>query len=579
MTKDQRDFDLRSIVKFEITKGQWVLAALSLLSIIALGFSTLAQSTSTVEKSAQLSNIETPAATIIFTQRETLVYATRLAQWSNGGTTRREVQIARNLLAQRLAVIDTSGRSMGSRAHATYWSALKASDVVVAKSPAGILPESMHKEINSEVSPIIDEILLEARKLVVSYQRLIDEEAQVALDESARKDLYSLVFFYSSLFFAGLFLLLNVLTNFRNYRRAGIMLDEEQKRLDETRHELQIAQSTVDELQKLNDAKNAFIATVNHELRTPLTSIIGYIDIMREERIKEGKTDLSQHLDILDRNAQILLNIVESMLTLIKIDSDQMPLSLEKVWLNEVIDNAIFTMKPQANKSLITMRLESDDEYFVEGDAGLLTQVFINLLGNAVKFSPADSSILISVGSIKKTTGVEYAKISVTDSGIGIPEEDLGQLFTRFFRAKNAVSEHFQGTGLGLSIVAQVLQRHNGEIEVQSTEGSGTTFTILIPLFLTSDEKLIRERRGEVLKRAIAAIESSTPSTMCAISHEMGGALGFYGFSSVGADLVEYSRTLTDGEPLSLEAFDKSREFFLNSLNSELKKIEGGTNG
>jgi signal transduction histidine kinase len=357
------------------------------------------------------------------------------------------------------------------------------------------------------------------------------------------------------------------------------MLDEEQKRLDETRHELQIAQSTVDELQKLNDAKNAFIATVNHELRTPLTSIIGYIDIMREERIKEGKTDLSQHLDILDRNAQILLNIVESMLTLIKIDSDQMPLSLEKVWLNEVIDNAIFTMKPQANKSLITMRLESDDEYFVEGDAGLLTQVFINLLGNAVKFSPADSSILISVGSIKKTTGVEYAKISVTDSGIGIPEEDLGQLFTRFFRAKNAVSEHFQGTGLGLSIVAQVLQRHNGEIEVQSTEGSGTTFTILIPLFLTSDEKLIRERRGEVLKRAIAAIESSTPSTMCAISHEMGGALGFYGFSSVGADLVEYSRTLTDGEPLSLEAFDKSREFFLNSLNSELKKIEGGTNG
>jgi signal transduction histidine kinase len=508
-----------------------------------------------------------------------LVYATRLAQWSNGGTTRREVQIARNLLAQRLAVIDTSGRSMGSRAHATYWSALKASDVVVAKSPAGILPESMHKEINSEVSPIIDEILLEARKLVVSYQRLIDEEAQVALDESARKDLYSLVFFYSSLFFAGLFLLLNVLTNFRNYRRAGIMLDEEQKRLDETRHELQIAQSTVDELQKLNDAKNAFIATVNHELRTPLTSIIGYIDIMREERIKEGKTDLSQHLDILDRNAQILLNIVESMLTLIKIDSDQMPLSLEKVWLNEVIDNAIFTMKPQANKSLITMRLESDDEYFVEGDAGLLTQVFINLLGNAVKFSPADSSILISVGSIKKTTGVEYAKISVTDSGIGIPEEDLGQLFTRFFRAKNAVSEHFQGTGLGLSIVAQVLQRHNGEIEVQSTEGSGTTFTILIPLFLTSDEKLIRERRGEVLKRAIAAIESSTPSTMCAISHEMGGALGFYGFSSVGADLVEYSRTLTDGEPLSLEAFDKSREFFLNSLNSELKKIEGGTNG
>jgi signal transduction histidine kinase len=579
MDKVQRDFNLRSIARFEITKGQWVIATLALLSILALGFSTLAQSNSTVKKSAQLSNVETPAATIIFTQRETLVYATRLAQWSNGGTTRREVQIARNLLAQRLAVIDISGRSMGTRAQASYWAALKASDEVVADSPAGILPESMHRQINAEVSPIIDEILLEARKLVVSYQRTIDKEAQTALDESARKDLYSLIFFYSSFFFAGIFLLLNVLTNFRNYRRAGIALDDEQKRLDETLRELQIAQSTVDELQKLNDAKNAFIATVNHELRTPLTSIIGYIDLMREERIKEGKTEPSQNLDILNRNAQILLNIVESMLTLIKLDSNQMPLKLDKVWFNEVVENAIFTMKPQADKSHITMRLESDDDYFVEGDAGLLTQVFINLLGNAVKFSPAESSILISIGSTKKANGAEYAKVSVSDSGIGIPAEDLEQLFTRFFRAKNAVLEHFQGTGLGLSIVAQVLQRHHGEIEVESIEGTGTTFTVFIPLFLSSDEKLIRERRGDVLKRAIVAIEGSSPLTIRSIAHEMGGALGFYGFPSAGSDLVEYSRTLSDEVPLSLEDFENSRTSFLTTLNSELEKIEGGSNG
>jgi signal transduction histidine kinase len=468
---------------------------------------------------------------------------------------------------------------MGTRAQASYWAALKASDEVVADSPAGILPESMHRQINAEVSPIIDEILLEARKLVVSYQRTIDKEAQTALDESARKDLYSLIFFYSSFFFAGIFLLLNVLTNFRNYRRAGIALDDEQKRLDETLRELQIAQSTVDELQKLNDAKNAFIATVNHELRTPLTSIIGYIDLMREERIKEGKTEPSQNLDILNRNAQILLNIVESMLTLIKLDSNQMPLKLDKVWFNEVVENAIFTMKPQADKSHITMRLESDDDYFVEGDAGLLTQVFINLLGNAVKFSPAESSILISIGSTKKANGAEYAKVSVSDSGIGIPAEDLEQLFTRFFRAKNAVLEHFQGTGLGLSIVAQVLQRHHGEIEVESIEGTGTTFTVFIPLFLSSDEKLIRERRGDVLKRAIVAIEGSSPLTIRSIAHEMGGALGFYGFPSAGSDLVEYSRTLSDEVPLSLEDFENSRTSFLTTLNSELEKIEGGSNG
>jgi signal transduction histidine kinase len=579
MQREKKDYDLRSIAKFQITKGQWFLALLALFSILALGFSTLIQSNSTVKQSSMLSNVETPAASIIFTQRETLVYATRLAQWSNGGATRRTVQIARNLLAQRLAVIDISGRSMGDRAQPSYWAALKASDAVVAKSDPGILPESIHTKVSGEISPIIDDILSEARKLVVSYQRSIDKENAQAIKEAAHKDLISLIFFYLSLFFSGLFLLLNVLTNFKNYRLAGQAIDEEQRRLDETLQQLQVAQSTVDDLQKLNDAKNAFIATVNHELRTPLTSIIGYIDIMREERVREGNSQPSQHLDILDRNAQVLLNIVESMLTLIKIEGDQVPLVLEKVWLNEVIDNAIFTMKPQAIKSEITMRLESDQEYFVEGDAGLLTQVFINLLGNAVKFSPSGSAIDISVTSARDGKGVQFAKVSITDQGIGIPAEDLDQLFTRFFRAKNAVSEHFQGTGLGLSIVAQVLRRHHGEIEVQSVEGSGTTFILKIPLFLTSDEKLIRDRRSDVLKRAIVAIELATPETIMAITHEMGGALGFYGFSSVGSDLIEYSRTLSRGEIPELEAFEKSKQRLISALKLEEAKTEGESHG
>lgn len=576
MTENRRDFNLRSIARFEITKGQWVLATLALLSILALGFSTLAQSSSTVKESAQLSNIETPAATIIFTQRETLVYATRLAQWSNGGTTRRQVQIARNLLAQRLAVIDSSGHSMGSRAQASYWAALKASDAVISRAPVGILPESSHMKFSAEISPIIDDILAEARQLVVSYQRSIDLETEKGLQETARKNLTSLILFYMSIFFSAIFLLLNVLTNFRNYRAAGIAIDEEQKRLDETLRDLQIAKSTVDELQKLNDAKNSFIATVNHELRTPLTSIIGYIDLLREERVNGVVPAGDHYLDTLDRNAHILLNIVESMLTLIKIDSDQVAIELDRVLLNQVIDNAIFTMKPQASKSQIAINSESDNEYFVEGDAGLLTQVFINLLGNAVKFSPPESSILISVYSTKKANGSEYAQISIRDSGIGIPPEDLEQLFTRFFRAKNAVSEHFQGTGLGLSIVAQVIERHHGEIQVESKEGFGTTFTIMIPLYLTSDEKLIQERRGDVLKRAIASIEGSTPSTLRAISHEMGGALGFYDFLETGKALVDFSRSVSGDSPLSVNSFEESRSTLLAQLNSELKKIEGG---
>jgi len=573
MDSEKRSQELRSIARFQITKSQWVIASLALISIISLGISSLIQSNSTVKQSSLLSNVETPAASIIFTQRETLVYATRLAQWSNGGTTRRSVQIARSLLAQRLAVVDTSGRSMGSRAQSSYWDALKKSDAIVAKAPVGVLPESIHMEFSQEISPIIDEILAEARKLVVSYQRFIDAETKQNLEDTAKRDQISLILFYLSLFFSGLFLLLNVLTNFKNYRIAGRHLVAEQKRLDKIIQELQVAKSTVTELQNLSDSKNAFIATVNHELRTPLTSIIGYIDIIREEEASRNSIHLNQYLNTLDRNAQILLNLVESMLTLSKIDGDRAEIVRETVWINEVIDNAIFTMKPQTNDAEISINFDAEDEFYVEGDGGQLLQVFINLIGNAVKFSPKDSIVNIKVKSHIDDEAFELVRVTIEDFGIGIPEADVEHLFTRFFRANNAVSDHFQGTGLGLSIVSQVLERHNGSISLSSVEGEGTTFYVDIPRRLTSEEKLIRERRGDVLNRAIAALEASTPSTLRAITHEIGGSLGFYGYISAGKELIEYSRTLSEDEILGEEDFEESRKRYLHLLKSEQ---EGG---
>ena len=579
MSANENVLNLRSIARFQITKSQWLLGALAVTSILALGVSSLTQSNATIKQTAMLSDVETPAASIIFTQRETLVYATRLAQWSNGGTSRRTVQIARNLLAQRLAVIDTSGFSMGSRAKNSYWKALRAADEIVAAAPVGVLPESLHNELSIQVSPIIDDILAEARKLVVSYQRSIDEATKEGIRDAAKRDRLSLILFYLSLIFSGLFLLSNVLTNFKNYRRAGVALDEEQQRLERTISELKSAQSTVEELKKLNDAKNAFIATVNHELRTPLTSIIGYIDIIREAYEQASTDGISQYLDVLDRNAQILLTLVESMLTLSKIDSDQPQLTHEKVWLNEVVDNAIFTMKPQANKAEITISLDNEDEYFVDGDAGQLTQVFINLLGNAVKFSPQGSTISITLSSHRNKAGIDCALVSIADRGIGIPAEDVEHLFTRFFRAKNAVSEHFQGTGLGLSIVAKVLEQHGGRVDLTSTQGVGTTFVVEIPLHLTSEEKMIQDRRGDVLKRAISAIENSTRRTIGEVAHEYGGSLGFYGFSTLSSDLIEYSRTLRDTDDLPEDQFIKLRDYYLTELSKEAENIGGSQNG
>ena len=574
MSDTQARDQLRSIARFKITKGQYLLAIIAFAAIIALGISSIIASRDTVDHAQVLSNIESPAASIIFTQRETLVYATRLAQWSNGGVSRRDVQIARSLLAQRLAVIDSSGKSVGSRARPQYWRLLSASDAIVASAPIGILPESLHPRYSSEVAPVINQILAEARRLVVSYQRSIDREMQVSAQRTANRNQLNLIFFYIFFISASLFLIFNVRTNFRNYRYAKKVLAIEQMRLDETIAELKRTQTTVAELQDLNQAKNSFISTVNHELRTPLTSIIGYLDVIRDENFAEENKQLHSYLDVLDRNAQILLNLVESMLSLSRIDAEDGQRAEEEVSLNEVIDNAIFVMRPAIEKLHLEVRFTADDERRVLGDFGQLSQVVINLLGNAIKFSPHGSLISISLDSNRNARGQCFARISITDQGIGIPQEDIEKLFTRFFRAKNAESGQYPGTGLGLSIVQQVVALHKGTIHVASQVGVGTTFTVEIPLLLTSEEQMIFDRRGAVLSRAITSLEKASPVTIKAVTHDIGGAIGLYGFEGEGAEIINFSRSLSS-DPMLLSDFTSEKARLLHLLHSAEQRIGG----
>ena len=475
--------ELGSVAKFRITKSQYFLFAVALLSIILLGISSVTQSISTGEREKLLSDIETPAASIIFTQRETLVYATRLALWSNGGTTRREVQIARNLLAQRLAVVDSSGRTMGSRASSQYFKALYGSDAIVAAAPMGVLPESMHAQTNKVLVPVIDEILAQARQLVVSYQRSIDQEMVDRAKNDARRDSLNLTLFYIILFSSALFLLLNFRSNFKNYRVTRASIEQEQRRLQEMITELAMAQERVLALQDLDKAKTALISTVNHELRTPLTSIIGYVELMRREQSILPGSEMARYLEVLERNSQILLSLVESMLSLSKFDSATGKLPNKAVDLTQVIDDAIFTLDPVIKSSDTRIEFSRIENLEVKGDIGQLNQVFINIIANAVKFSPASSTISIAM----KMTDENHVEITISDQGVGIPEPDLPHIFTRFFRASNVDSGKFQGTGLGLSIVQQVIDHHNGSITVSSQEGVGTLFTLEFPLLLKGE--------------------------------------------------------------------------------------------
>ena len=575
MATDRTAPDINSITRFSVTRNQYIIAAVALIALLGVGVTTLMQSQVTVKQAKVLSDVETPAASIIFTQRETLVYATRLAQWSNGGTTRRQVQIARNLLAQRLSVIDASGKSMGERADATYWNSLKTADRIVSNSVPGILPENMHAQVQEQVAPVVDQILASARDLVVSYQQFIDRGEAVKAKKIADGSHRQLIFFYIFIFFSALFLALNVRSNFRNYRLAREIIESEQLRLEKTLAELSLAQVEVNKLLDLDHAKNAFISTVNHELRTPLTSIIGYIDVIKEEKESIGVKDLSQYLEVLERNAQILLNLVESILSLSKIDASEGKIADAKVDLVKVIDNTIFVLQPNSNSANIKVAFNFDPEqnYFVRGDAGQLSQVFLNLLGNAIKFSPKDSSVEFSMVNAQEA-GLPVIRIRVSDQGIGIPEEDMDKLFQRFFRAKNAVADQFQGTGLGLSIVDQSVRLHGGTVEVESKLGLGTTFIIELPSYLEDEEKLILQRREGVLVRAIERITQASPDKLKDVTHEIGGAIGFYGFELEAKLILEHSRELARQEAIDAADAAGRKKEMLAILQVSLDRVK-----
>ena len=471
LARASRDFAKISRVK--VTKSQYLLAVIALISLLLLGLSSILESRSADDRTQVLSDIETPAASIIFTQRETLVYSTRLALWSNGGTTRRDVQIARALLAQRLAVVDSSGRTMGSRANQGYWKALRKADAIVAASPMGVLPESMHSAINRDLLPVIDEIVEQARSLVVSYQRSIDREVQDLAEETARRDGLNLLLLYLFIFTGGLFLYLNARTNYRNFQVIRAEIEHEQR-------ELEIARNRVAQLQDLDQAKNALISNVNHELRTPLTSIIGYIELMQRDNPETQSSQQRLYLEVLERNSYILLNLVESLLSLSKFDSGVGKLPNKRVSLNEALDSALFTLRPALEKADIQISYSAEPHVFVRGDIAQLNQLFINLIANAIKFSPQGSTVEINIS--KKVSVDPSAEIIIKDHGIGILSEDIPSIFNRFYRGANADKDNYEGTGLGLAIVQQVINHHHGSINVDSEIGQGSKFTISFPL-------------------------------------------------------------------------------------------------
>jgi signal transduction histidine kinase len=229
------------------------------------------------------------------------------------------------------------------------------------------------------------------------------------------------------------------------------------------------------ERKALEDQRAQFVATVSHELRTPLTSIVSFIELVRAEAglSKDG----THFLDIIQRNAHRLLRLVGDLLLLSRVESGTMPLELAPVSIPEVMAEAVRDASAPAAGFGISLDVSVGDGPEMEADQLRLLQVLDNLIANAVKFSHPGDQV-----RVRASWDGHAWRIDVTDSGIGIPPGELGQLFDRFVRASNARTSGRPGTGLGLSVVKAIVELHGGRIGVDSTLGRGTTFSVYLPV-------------------------------------------------------------------------------------------------
>jgi PAS domain S-box-containing protein len=227
-------------------------------------------------------------------------------------------------------------------------------------------------------------------------------------------------------------------------------------------------------LRQLDRAKTQFVSSVSHELRTPLTSIVGYLELIMMQA--SDLNDMQQEmLTVIQRNSERLLSLIEDLLTQSKIESGAFQIMKSLVEVAPVVSSAIEAVLPSAAAAGINLDLSiSDDVGEVVGDREQLERVMLNLVSNAIKFTPR--------GSVRVCAerDHDWVVISVHDTGIGIPADEVPNLFSPFFRSSNADSAA-SGTGLGLVIVKGIVDQHDGTIQVTSRQDEGTTFTVRLP--------------------------------------------------------------------------------------------------
>ena len=223
--------------------------------------------------------------------------------------------------------------------------------------------------------------------------------------------------------------------------------------------------------------RDEFVAVVSHELRTPLTSIIGYLELIRDEGSDNLTPEQATHLAIVERSTNRLVDLVGDLLLVAETERGPLALDLRPVDLELLAEHAGESARPAAGARGVLLGVERGEPAQVDGDRMRLSQMIDNLVSNAIKFTPAGGTVTVRTDRVDGE-----AVIEVRDSGLGIPAAERDQVFEPFYRTRGATERAVPGTGLGLSIAKTIVAAHGGRIEIDDGPVRGSTFRVSLPL-------------------------------------------------------------------------------------------------
>ncbi|HLQ31401.1 MAG TPA: response regulator, partial [Chloroflexota bacterium] len=238
-------------------------------------------------------------------------------------------------------------------------------------------------------------------------------------------------------------------------------------------------------LDQASRTKSEFLASMSHELRTPLNAIIGFSEVLIDPELsKMPDNQRSEFLGNILRSGRHLLNLINDILDLSKVEAGRMELRPEPLQLNDLVQSCVAIVQPLASKKRIAIEAScSPERVMIEADPARLKQILYNLLSNAVKFTPEGGQVQVTA-----EVNDEECRVSVRDSGIGIKPEDQAAIFDEFHQVERGITREQEGTGLGLSLVRRLVDLHHGHIWLDSAAGKGSCFTFAIPVSAIRDE-------------------------------------------------------------------------------------------